>query len=129
MGRDRSGRYCAWSEHAHPGFVAGRHHMFDYWVSDNEWLECVDYRNHGTYRGIAVHVSPNGIGTLVITPARESNGSRAPDDVLEEAGFEWDGRPGEPWIKIVEPDDPDMEVVTTRAPIDPPWIKNGEAPS
>lgn len=105
-----------------PGFHRDEHGRYVRTVRPEEQLTCVDYRNHGTYRGIAVHVSPNGVGNLVIHPSRQADGSLAPDDALQAAGFEWDGRPGEPWIKIVAPDDPDMEVVTTRTPIDPPWI-------
>ena len=118
------GRQALTSSQPYPDFERRFNGFYRYWPADNEWLECVVYRSHGTYRGWDVGVSPNGQGRLVL--GLDTSDRRRPETDADADALGFDFREPGVWTKIVEPDDPDLDVVTTRTPINPPWITEGE---
>ena len=110
-----------------PGFEQDERGVYLREVGPDEVLECVDYRSHGTYRGWDVGVSPNRRGRVVL--GLWTNDRRRPETDADADALGFDFREPGVWTKIVEPDDPDLEIVTTRTPVDPPWIKDRDADS
>lgn len=58
-----------------------------------------------------------------------TNDRRRPATDADAEALAFDFREPGVWTTIVEPDDLDLEIVTTRTPVDPPWIKNRDADS
>ncbi len=132
--RDHEGQYRLYTPLNQADFERHPEGSYCYWLGGDEWFDCFEYRTHGTYLGHDVVVEPRvpasryrqpgtyvgydvdttaaGVGALVVYTVPSDGDSRGAHENLE-------------WI--VQPDNPDLTMVTTRTRVTPPWIDMTQA--
>lgn len=123
----RSSRDRGWyvlSDDEHPGLSLRvsefGEEFYSYVPKDSEWLACVEYRSRAVYRGLELEAEATGNGKFLVVVHTSHIDIPVTDQQANEAGLDF-REPGL-WSKVVELDDPDLVVTTTRTPIRPPWL-------